>query len=569
MPPSPPTAAEVAARDARAAERAPDLGRLRTAAAALERPRVAAAGAALAVAAALGLLVARIVPDVRGKPLFDDEVIAGLTALHPVRDVLDIVLSDRGGAPLHFVLAHATLALEPSYEALRWLSVVFAIATVPLCYDLGRRLGGRTAASVAALVAGASSMLAVYGTVGRMYALFAFASALAIDLFVRALERRTARGVAVAAAAAWLLPAVHPYGIIIVAIEALVALAVWRGRPLRPAVPVLALIAVLAAGLVPFILADLRLSERFGVGVFERESVAPAEFAAGQLGEALAAFAGGAGWLALVFFGLALAGLFVTARARPAFGVFALATLAAVPILLVVVKAEDDLVTRLSPRHLMFGLPLWAALVGVGVARAVRDLPRAAAVLCVIAVGAAAVFAPSGIADPRTDASSEATSIAAPADWVRANVEDDTVLLFYSSLYLAALPETGDALAIPRSGRPLRMVERADYPVPSLLVAFPLDGTAIDQRRLTRRLDRDAKVGLFAEWVVVRVAGPFADERAVLGAGRDALVARRASAQRRSYAFAADVRGGLLTVCDALAELGDPCPDRVLPRALG
>ena len=133
----------------------------------------------------------RLVPDVSGKPLFDDEVVAGLTAVHPLGELLDIVLFDRGGAPLHFLFAHFALAISPSPEALRWLSVVFAVATVLVCYDLGRRLGGRTAGAVAAIVAGTSSMLAVYGTVGRMYALFALASAIAVDLFVRALDKRT------------------------------------------------------------------------------------------------------------------------------------------------------------------------------------------------------------------------------------------------------------------------------------------------------------------------------------------------------------------------------------------
>ncbi|MBA2614776.1 MAG: glycosyltransferase family 39 protein, partial [Actinobacteria bacterium] len=391
----------------------------------LERPEAGVVAAALAVFAALGVLLARLVPDVSGKPLFDDEVLAGLTALHPFRELLDVVLQDRGGAPLHFAFAHVALSLDASTESLRWLSVVFALATVPVCYDLGRRLGGRTAGVVAAIITATSSMLAVYGTIGRMYALFAFASALAVDLFVRALEQRTIGAVMAAAVAAWLLPAAHPYGIVVVAIEAAVAIAIWRGRSrLRTALPVFAVGLALA----PFLIADLRLSERFGVGAFERESVAAPDFAAEQLGEALAAFAGGTGALALGFFALALAGLFVVFRRAPAFGVFALLALAAIPFLMVLAKADEDLMHLLSPRHLMYGLPIWAALVGVGVARIVRDLPRAAAALCLAAVAAAAVFAPSGISDPRVDADATEAVLAAPADWVRARAEPGAVL---------------------------------------------------------------------------------------------------------------------------------------------
>jgi len=530
----------------------------------LDRPEAGLVAAALAVVASLGVLLVRLVPDVSGKPLFDDEVLAGLTALHPFSELLDIVLQDRGGAPLHFVFAHVALALDASPESLRWVSLIFALATVPVCYDLGRRLGGRTAGVVAAVVTATSSMLAVYGTIGRMYALFAFASALAVDLFVRALERRTIGAVMAAAVAAWLLPAAHPYGIVVVAIEAAVALAIWRGRSrLRTALPILAVGVALA----PFLIADLRLSERFGVGAFERESVAAPDFAAEQLGEALAAFAGGTGVLALGFFGLALAGLFVVFRRLPAFGVFALLSLAAIPFLMVLAKADEDLMHLLSPRHLMYGLPIWAALVGVGVARVVRDLPRPAAAGCLAAVAAAALFAPSGIADPRIDQNATEAVLAAPADWVRARTEPGAVLFPYSPVYLAALPETEATTPVPRSGRPLAMVGRTEFPSPAVLIALPLHGTRVDRPRLIGGLGPGAEAAVFPEWLVLKVPGPFVDDRAVLDAARAALVDVRRTTHERAFPFRRELRGTLVTVCGALSELGTPCSLRVLAPA--
>ena len=172
MPP-PPTAEN-------AAEPRAERARLAAGLRLLERPEAALAATILALVGSAAFLLARIVPDVSGKPLFDDEVVAGLTAVHPFGELLDIVIFDRGGAPLHFVLAHVALWFDASPEALRWLSIVFAIATIPVCWNLARRLGGPVAGAVAAIVAGTSSMLAVYGSVGRMYAIFAFASALAI-----------------------------------------------------------------------------------------------------------------------------------------------------------------------------------------------------------------------------------------------------------------------------------------------------------------------------------------------------------------------------------------------------
>ena len=553
----PPTSAESEAAEPRAEAATLAPGRSRSLGRVLERPEAALAAGLAAVVAAAGFLLLRLVPDVSGKPLFDDEVVAGLTATHSFGELLDIVTFDRGGAPLHFVLGHVALLADPSPEALRWLSVVFAVATIPLCFDIGRRLAGLTAGTVAAIVAATSSMLAVYGTVGRMYALFAFVSALAVDLFLVALERRTPGSAFAAAAAAWLLPAAHPYGIIVAGIMALVALLVWRGRPLRPALPVLAV----AAATTPFVIADLRLSERFGVGTSSGESVAPPDFAARQLGEALAAFAGGAGALALLFFGLALAGLFTVSRSRPAFALVALLALAAVPVLMVLAKTETALVHQLSPRHLMFGLPVWAALVGVGVARLVRDAPRGAAVAAVGAIAVAGVLAPAGIADPRENSNASRAALAGPATWVGDHMERDSVLLFYSPVLLEAIGDVRHGTAIPRSGNPLAMVERASYPVPSIVGTVLLAGTTVREGQLERRLGFGSSVEIFPGWLLYSIPGPFADEREVLHAARHALESARVSATGRTHPFQRDVRAGLVTVCGALVELGDACPE--------
>jgi hypothetical protein len=37
----------------------------------------------------------------RGNELYEDEAIAGLISMRPLPEVLDTVLVDRGGAPLH------------------------------------------------------------------------------------------------------------------------------------------------------------------------------------------------------------------------------------------------------------------------------------------------------------------------------------------------------------------------------------------------------------------------------------------------------------------------------------
>jgi hypothetical protein len=286
---------------------------------------------------------------------------------------------DRGGAPLHFVLVHFAFLFDSSPEALRWISVVFAVAAVVLCYDLGRRLDGRVAGVAAAVAAAASGMLAVYGSFGRMYALFAFAAALAVDLFVRCVQRPTTGTVAAASAAAWLLPAVHPYGGIVVAVEAAVALFLWRGRPLRPAWP--AAVAVLA--MIPFAVADLRLADRFELSSEQQDRLATWTEARQQLEDAVRGFGGGSGWTFVAFLALAAWGIAILLRRRPQLVAWGLIAFAGPPLLSTLVRTGRA--PDLSPRHLIFALPssppssAWrctfptaAALVGLAVVAAFR-----------------------------------------------------------------------------------------------------------------------------------------------------------------------------------------------------
>jgi len=458
------------------------------------------------VGAAAYLLV-ELAPDVGSKPLFEDEAVSGLISARPLGEVIQTTLWDRGGAPLHFLLAHVVFFFDSSADALRWLSVVFALAAVAVCYDLGRRIDSRTAGAAAAIVAAGSGMLAVYGSFGRMYALFAFASAVAIDLFVRCVRRPTTGTVAAASAGAWLLPAVHPYGGIVVAVEALVALVLWRGRPLRPAWP--AAVAVLA--MVPFAVADLRLANRFEVSSRQTGRLATRDEARNQLEDAVRGFGGGSGWTLLVMVALAVAGIVVLLRRERYFVVWGIVAFAGPPLLSTLVRTGRA--PDLSPRHLIFALPFFAVFVGAAVAR----LP--ARPLALVALAVVAALSTQGVNDPRaityTAALGSPSAVAAPATWLRANVGENDVLYPYSSVYLAALPEAGRARGLPRAQVQslLAALDRIDYPSGDLYVAVPA-GTS-------RRLDARAPLpGLqdFGSWMLIRVPGPFADRDAVLRA---------------------------------------------------
>jgi Dolichyl-phosphate-mannose-protein mannosyltransferase len=425
---------------------------------------------ALAVAASAAFLVATALPDVEGRPWHEDEAVAGLISARPLGDVLHTVLLDRGGAPLHFVLAHFALAVDGSPETLRWLSLVFAVATIPLCYDLARRLAGQFAGLTAAALAATSQLLTIYATFGRMYSLFAFTSALALDLFVRGVDRPT-RGTLTAATAAAVLPIlVHPFGVFVFGAELALALWLWRWRTLP----------VLLA--VPLMVPYLRLPERYdpGVGISAPEAAL----------RALAGSAGGWSGGFVAFAALAAVGAWTLPRRFAVLGLL----LVMGPVVVLTAFGE-----KLSPRHLIFVLPVWTTFVATGLARMPARLPAVA-----IALGIA-LLAPAAVADPRTgdaDVNSAAT-------WVRAHVRPGDALYPYSPVFLAALPQAAVARALPRESVALERMLRRTHTTRTL-VALPTTGRS---------------------WQVIVVPGPFANvSRALARAAPDLHGVARAAA---------------------------------------
>lgn len=447
--------------------------------------------------------------------------------MRPLDEVVETVLLDRGGAPLHFVLAHAVFWVDSSAEALRWLSIACAVAVVPVCFDLGRRLAGSGAGLVAAAVAASSTALAVYGTFGRMYALLVLAAALSADSFVRAVRLRTSGAVAVAAAAAWLLPAVHPYGAIPAFAELVAAAVLWRRRSFRPVVPVA--LATLAS--VPFLLANVRLADRSAVGSGGSRALAPPSEAWGELVAALSAFAGGNGIPLAAFVGLGAVGLAILVRREPAVAAIAL-TLVLPPILFVLVRtgAAPDL----SPRHLFYGLPLWAAAIGVATAWLRPRLPERPWQLLVAAVIVLALLSPaSALRDPRE----LFPQPSAPRNAVRAGESD--VLIPYSTVFLMDLGKVKQAVALPHAPGEeiLRSLEHAREPIGAVHLAIPTD-----------------------QWTVLRLEGPF-DRAGALEATAEAL-----AGAKHPPSLDAWFRWIEPGICDALRELRRLCPEASIAR---
>jgi hypothetical protein len=518
--------------------------------AAVERRALRSASAFFPAALLAGLtawLLFHLAPDVTGKPLHEDEAVAGLIAARPFGDMLHTVVLDRGGAPLHFVLAHAVLRLDGSPTALRWLSVLLALATVPLCYDLTRRLAGPIAGATAAALAATSQLLLVYGTFGRMYSLFAFASALAIDLFVRALDDVSRRTALTAAAAALLPLAVHPFGIFLFGAEAVIAVWLWRGRAVRAALPVLAV----ASFALPLIVVSLRLSDRYAPEAGEDLTSGHSPVAAALC--ALGGAVGGRGIVFAAFAALALTGALALRRRHPAVIAFAAVAILVPPALLGIAAAMGSTSDRLGPRHLIFTLPLWIALAAVGVTRVAAAIPGRVGLAVPVLAVAAAMFAPTAVSDPRTIATGEQEAVRAPAAWVRAHVSQGDVLYPYSTVFLAALPTTSAARGYPREPVALaRALERTGE-VGSVYVSLPLP-SGISTEAVERLRRGGVEAVAFPRWLVLRDHGRFDGGRAALTSTADML--------RRTIPMLAETprtRAFLLQLHGAACEALDSC----------
>jgi hypothetical protein len=231
-----------------------------------------------------------------------------------------------------------------------------------------------------------------------------------------------------------------------------------------------------------------------------------------------------------VLLGFALAGLFVLARRRPAVAAYAALVLVTPPVLLMLGRTGSAIVgEHLSVRHLIFLLPLWSALAGVGLARAAAALTGPAQAAAVGAVAVLALIAPEGgLEDPRYLSSGKRFALDAPADFLRGAVQADDVLFPYSPVYLAALPATGEADVLTRARAELvrRELERLEPPVRKVFVAVPLDGARLDEEALE---GPDLAVRRFEYWLLLEATGPFADERETVEAALAAVEAADAA----------------------------------------
>ena len=258
--------------------------------------------------AALGVLVAvSAVVRLEGLrlPLWSDEGISLGIASHPVVDIPAVLRHD-GSPPLYYVLLHGWMRWWGSSAAsVRTLSLLVALAGVPIAFGVARSLFGRRAGWMAAVLAATSAYLGEHGSEARMYALVAVLGLVAAGALAQAFAFRRRRWLPLFVVSTALLVYTHTWGVFFVvgAAAAVIRCAVAardRRRAWLDAALALAAVAALVSPWVP-ILVDQ--AAHTGAPWSRRP-------AAGAMGVALVSVLGGA-WTALV----ALAALAPIARA--------------------------------------------------------------------------------------------------------------------------------------------------------------------------------------------------------------------------------------------------------------
>ena len=179
---------------------------------------------ALAVVAGIGLRF------VTRSGLWLDEALSVNVAQLPLGEIAGALRQD-GHPPLYYVLLHVWIGLVGDSDvAVRSLSGVIAVATLPLAYVAGRRAGGRTLGLVALGVFALTPYLVRYGTETRMYSLVSFGMLVAYLLIDDLVRRGRAPWWRVAALAITVgaLLWTHYWAMWPTAAAALVLLVVWR-----------------------------------------------------------------------------------------------------------------------------------------------------------------------------------------------------------------------------------------------------------------------------------------------------------------------------------------------------
>ena len=486
---------------------------------ALARPWLLARWFPLGVGAITAATAAFLFHQLLAWPPHEDEALPLFIGRHPLDEMFQVVLEERGGAPLHFLLAWTVAHLDLGLEGLRAVSAFFAVASLPVVALLLARLGGRVAALLATLLLATSWTFLFHGIYGRMYSLFLFTATLSYLALLHAADRGGRRAWILWALAILATVATHPYGALVLASQGAFVVVARRER-LREALWAFGAVAVLG---IPFWLTDLVLAGRFDAGVAAGSRLDVVEYVWHAAGD----FSAGFPVLPAVLVAAA-AGLAVLPReTRILAACAALVPLAA----LVVARSTGSPETR----HLIFLLPFVALAVGAGLARLGRLWGTAAAAALVLAqVGWTWDRTPE-LFEWEPDVRQEARADAAA--YIAATTGPDDVLLGYDPLYLQAWELDPDVplVVLPRADADLALHNLLSLERPLGRGIWVLDSSkttnierSLQIPRVSPRPESAFEVRDFGPFLVIRTKEPVVTPKRYLErAGEAMLVGKR------------------------------------------
>jgi mannosyltransferase len=155
--------------------------------------------------------------------LWYDEAFTPVHVLRPgLGATLHAVVHSENTPPLWYVLEWGiTRVLGTGAVALRLLSALAGVATVPVAWALGRELAGRRTALAAGALVAVNPLFVWYSQEARAYSLFALCSALALLFCLRAARAPTPARLAAFAASSSLALLTHYFAVFLVAPMAL------------------------------------------------------------------------------------------------------------------------------------------------------------------------------------------------------------------------------------------------------------------------------------------------------------------------------------------------------------
>lgn len=184
---------------------------------------------ALAAVVVVGALL-RLATLGRQSLWFDEAFTPVYVFHHSLGATLHAITQTENTPPLWYVLDWGvSRVLGDGGVALRLLSALAGIATVPVMWAIARRLGGVRAALLAALLVAVNPLFVWYSQEARAYGLFVLTASLAMLCFLRALERPTVGRLGLFALSGSLALLSHYFAVFLLA-----PMVLWLAWELRP-----------------------------------------------------------------------------------------------------------------------------------------------------------------------------------------------------------------------------------------------------------------------------------------------------------------------------------------------